>query len=32
MATETENIEQLTSQDYKYGFVTDVEEDKIPPG
>ncbi|MXY15421.1 MAG: Fe-S cluster assembly protein SufB, partial [Acidobacteria bacterium] len=32
MATETENIEQLTTQDYKYGFVTEVEEDKIPPG
>ena len=32
MATETENIEQLTTQDYKYGFVTDVEEDKIPAG
>ena len=32
MATETENIEQLANQDYKYGFVTDVEEDKIPAG
>ena len=32
MATETENIEQLANQDYKYGFVTEVEEDKIPPG
>ena len=32
MATETENIEQLANQDYKYGFVTDVAEDKLPPG
>ena len=32
MATETENIEQLTNQDYKYGFVTPVEEDRIPAG
>ena len=32
MATETENIEQLTNQDYKYGFVTPIEEDRIPPG
>ena len=29
---ETENIEQLTNQDYKYGFVTAIEEDRIPPG
>ena len=32
MATETENIEQLTNQDYKYGFVTPIEEDRIPAG
>jgi Fe-S cluster assembly protein SufB len=25
-------LEKLTQQDYKYGFVTDVEEDRIPKG
>jgi Fe-S cluster assembly protein SufB len=28
----TETIEQLTSQEYKYGFVTDIESDMAPPG
>ena len=28
----TEEIKQLTEQGYKYGFVTDVEEDKVPKG
>ena len=32
MSTATKAIEQLTSQDYKYGFVTDVEADTIPKG
>jgi Fe-S cluster assembly protein SufB len=32
MSTETTTIETLTSQDYKYGFVTDVEADTIPRG
>ena len=32
MATSTDNIEQLANQDYKYGFVTDVDADAIPPG
>jgi len=32
MSTATKAIEQLTSQDYKYGFVTDVESDTIPKG
>jgi Fe-S cluster assembly protein SufB len=25
-------IEQIASQDYKYGFVTDIESDQAPPG
>ncbi len=32
MPTSQEAIEELATQDYKYGFVTDVEEDRIPPG
>ena len=32
MATQTDNIEELTSQDYKYGFVTDVDAEAIPAG
>ncbi len=30
--TDTQTIEKLTSQEYKYGFVTDIEQDSIPPG
>jgi len=25
-------VEELTQQEYKYGFVTDIEEDRIPKG
>jgi Fe-S cluster assembly protein SufB len=25
-------VEEITSQDYKYGFVTDIETDTAPPG
>src|SRR6476469_1202354 len=25
-------LEQLAKQDYKYGFVTDIESDTVPPG
>ncbi len=32
MTTATDTIEQLANREYKYGFVTDVEEDKIPAG
>ncbi len=32
MPTATETIEGLVKQDYKYGFVTDVEADSAPPG
>ena len=28
----TETIEQLANQEYKYGFVTDIEADTAPPG
>jgi Fe-S cluster assembly protein SufB len=27
-----ETIEQIANQEYKYGFVTDIESDVIPPG
>src|SRR5208282_6023094 len=32
MPTATETIESLVKQEYKYGFVTDVEADSAPPG
>jgi Fe-S cluster assembly protein SufB len=32
MSTATETIESLVSQEYKYGFVTDVETESAPPG
>ena len=32
MSTSTKQIEELASQEYKYGFVTDVESDSLPPG
>jgi Fe-S cluster assembly protein SufB len=32
MATATQTIETLTGQDYKYGFVTDIEADVVPRG
>jgi Fe-S cluster assembly protein SufB len=32
MSTETRTIEALTGQDYKYGFVTDIEADTVPRG
>ncbi|MBP9212496.1 MAG: Fe-S cluster assembly protein SufB [Bacteroidetes bacterium] len=28
----SETIEELVSQEYKYGFTTDIETDTIPPG
>ncbi|MCL4158128.1 UNVERIFIED_CONTAM: hypothetical protein GTU68_021078, partial [Idotea baltica] len=30
--TETETIERFTNQEYKWGFVTDIEADEAPPG
>ena len=32
MSDETKIIEGITSQEYKYGFVTDIEQDSSPPG
>src|SRR6185295_12499969 len=32
MQTSTETLEQYATQDYRFGFVTDVEQDLIPPG
>ena len=32
MSGESQAIEKLTSQEYKYGFVTDIEQETIPPG
>ena len=32
MAADTNNIEALANQEYKYGFVTEIEADSAPPG
>jgi Fe-S cluster assembly protein SufB len=32
MSTETNTIEHLATKDYKYGFVTDVEQETFPKG
>src|SRR5690348_7244011 len=32
MSTATDTIEAFTGQEYKYGFVTDIETEKIPKG
>jgi len=32
LKTQNKIIEKVTSQDYQYGFVTDIEQDTIPPG
>jgi len=32
MSEDIRIVEELTSQEYKYGFVTDIESDTIPPG
>jgi Fe-S cluster assembly protein SufB len=32
MSTSTQAIEQLATREYKYGFVTDVEQDSAPRG
>jgi Fe-S cluster assembly protein SufB len=32
MTSDTETLEGYTQQEYKYGFVTDVETDTVPPG
>jgi len=32
MTTATETVEALANREYKYGFVTDVDSDSLPPG
>ncbi len=32
MSSNTETIQKLAQQDYKWGFVTDIEEERIPKG
>ncbi|HHJ39781.1 MAG: Fe-S cluster assembly protein SufB [Methylothermaceae bacteria B42] len=32
MAASSENLEKLIGREYEEGFVTDVEEDRLPPG
>ena len=30
--TETEMLKEYSEQEYKYGFVSDIESDTLPPG
>jgi Fe-S cluster assembly protein SufB len=32
MSTSTDVIQDLASRDYKYGFITDIEQEAVPPG
>jgi Fe-S cluster assembly protein SufB len=32
MATESETLEDLVKRKYRHGFVTDIEQDTVPPG
>ncbi len=32
MSNSSSNIEELVNKEYKYGFVTDIETDTVPPG
>ncbi len=32
MSTDAQDLEKLTGQEYKYGFVTDIESDTVPKG
>ena len=32
MSTETQELQELANQEYKYGFYTDIETDAVPPG
>ena len=32
MTTSTDSIREFANQEYKYGFVTDIESDAVPPG
>ena len=32
MTDSTSTLERLAASDYKYGFITDIEQDSVPPG
>ena len=32
MKTEESYLEEVTASEYKYGFYTNIEADKVPPG
>ncbi len=32
MSTETDELQKLADEEYKYGFVTDIESEALPPG
>ncbi|HEX3035535.1 MAG TPA: Fe-S cluster assembly protein SufB, partial [Thermodesulfobacteriota bacterium] len=32
MSGNTETVEQLANREYKYGFITNIEEESLPPG
>jgi Fe-S cluster assembly protein SufB len=32
MKTETQTVEELANREYKYGFVSDIESESLPPG
>jgi Fe-S cluster assembly protein SufB len=32
MSTQVNTVEELTNREYKYGFVTPIESDSVPPG
>lgn len=32
MSSEIEELESIANQEYKYGFVTEIEADQLPPG
>ena len=32
MGTDTQDLQRLADEEYKYGFVTDIEADALPPG
>ena len=32
MSSAVDQLEGLTNQDYKYGFVTDIDQETLPPG
>ena len=32
MSQQSDSLKELANQDYKYGFVTEIDEDRLPPG